>query len=426
MGFEIDSERFVLISKDNNPKAFSRRRFFTLRRIITLIMLLKSSYQREINSFCKKLINDDYNIQAVTAGALTQARAKLNPWAFIRLKEVVLEVFYNKADYLKWENFRLLAIDGSTLRLPRSEEIIDKFGLEQKTSTDKGCILARCSMIYDLLNQTTIDAQLDSYRTSEKVLMQRSLRVLTKDDLLLADRNYASIDIIHWLSAIKVNYCFRIKDSGNGCRDVVKEFVCSDKEDQLVQFTYTAKSRKRLQLESDAQSITVRLIKIRKNQETYVLCTSLMDTSLYTAKKMGDLYDKRWGVEEAYKMLKSRVQLEAFSGKTVRSIYQDYHAKILMMTLCATFTFPIEQKVRKEFLTDRTRNKYNQKINRTNALGETKSSLYHFLIRKSYKVTLKIMDFFNFRSRVSIRDKRSFPRRKKTYKSKHHINYKIL
>jgi len=37
-----------------------------------------------------------------------------------------------------------------------------------------------------------------------------------------------------------------------------------------------------------------------------------------------DLYFQRWGVEEAFKILKSRVGLEAFSAKTARSLYQDF------------------------------------------------------------------------------------------------------
>ena len=59
-----------------------------------------------------------------------------------------------------------------------------------------------------------------------------------------------------------------------------------------------------------------------------------------------ELYHHRWSEEEAFKLLKSRVELEDFSGKTAKAVKQDFHAKILMMTLCAAFAHPIEEKVR--------------------------------------------------------------------------------
>lgn len=50
-------------------------------------MLLKTSYQRKLDKFYKMLTKSDLNIIQVTKGALTQARSKLNPWAFQRLND---------------------------------------------------------------------------------------------------------------------------------------------------------------------------------------------------------------------------------------------------------------------------------------------------------------------------------------------------
>ena len=51
-------------------------------------MLLKRSYQVELDEFCKSLSDSNYNIREVTKGGFTQARAKLNPWAFQRICQV--------------------------------------------------------------------------------------------------------------------------------------------------------------------------------------------------------------------------------------------------------------------------------------------------------------------------------------------------
>ena len=41
--------------------------------------------------------------------------------------------------------------------------------------------------------------------------------------------------------------------------------------------------------------------------------------------------------------------MEAFTGKTAKAVKQDIFAKVFMMTLCAIYAFPIEQKVKKEY-----------------------------------------------------------------------------
>ena len=60
--------------------------------------MFKSSVQRELDRFFKAISQDDFNIREVTKGAFTQTRAKLNPWAFERLKEVAGNALYDGAE----------------------------------------------------------------------------------------------------------------------------------------------------------------------------------------------------------------------------------------------------------------------------------------------------------------------------------------
>lgn len=65
------------------------------------------------------------------------------------------------------------------------------------------------------------------------------------------------------------------------------------------------------------------------------------------------------------------------------AVKQDFYAKIFLMTLCSVYAFPIDEKVREEYKADETR-KYDQKINRTNAISMTKDILIAIFIRKDY------------------------------------------
>ena len=52
------------------------------------------SIQRELNYFYAKLKQEDYSIQEVTKGALSHARKKLKPDAFVELNQTVVNTFY--------------------------------------------------------------------------------------------------------------------------------------------------------------------------------------------------------------------------------------------------------------------------------------------------------------------------------------------
>lgn len=92
-------------------------------------MSFKTSLQRDLDRFYKALSNSEFNIREVTKGALTQARSKLNPWAFKRLNEVAVKSFYEEASYYVWYGMRLLAVDGTRLMLPNHNTVEEEFGL---------------------------------------------------------------------------------------------------------------------------------------------------------------------------------------------------------------------------------------------------------------------------------------------------------
>lgn len=123
-------------------------------------------------------------------------------------------------------------------------------------------------------------------------------------------------------------------------------------------------------------------------------------------------------------MLKSRIELENFSGKTAKAVKQDFHAKVFLMTLCAAYAHPIEEKVTEEYKADQQR-KFDQKINRTNALSMTQEIMIAVMIRKQFDKAIEAFDNIVEKTREIIRPGRSFPRNKKP-KRTYSMNYKPL
>ena len=204
------------------------------------------------------------------------------------------------------------------------------------------------------------------------------------------------------LKARGIEFCVRLKDNW---WLKVKDFTGSNDKERIVTFTLPKKDRTKLKDYPHMQDaeITCRLIKVElENGEKEILCTSLTDSDTYLYSDFEQLYHYRWNEEEAYKLLKSRIELENFSGKTARAVKQDFHAKVFLMTLCAAYAHPIEEKVMAEYKADKDR-KHAQKINRTNALATTMDILVPVFVRKKFKESLKAFDELVSQTREIVR-----------------------
>ena len=411
--------------------AFSRARKLPFVYLIVLLLrTFTSSLQRELDSFYKEVTDRDFNIRQVTKGAFTQARAKLNHEAFIELNSVVVNTFYNEAPYLRWKGFRLLAIDGTRMLLPKHPSVIEEFGTHSfGPKADSKQSLAIGSFLYDPLNLITVDAQIAPYSCSETELLYKHLDIVKSGDLLLMDRGYPSIALMFLLIAKGIHFCIRMK------LDwwlEVKKFVHSGEKEKIVTFHLPKKDNDLLIGYPDikGKSIQCRLILVElENGEKEVLCTSLIDTIVYPHEIFKELYGFRWGVEEAYKLYKTRIEVENFSGKTALAVKQDFYAKVFMMSLCAALAFPIEKKVKKETMIEKeskkTKRKHECKINRTNALSMLRNIAIGLFLKNQLKKGIKAFDDIVSKTVEIIRPNRKFPRNK-ILKKPYSMNYKRL
>ena len=80
----------------------------------------------------------------------------------------------------------------------------------------------------------------------------------------------------------------------------------------------------------------VRLIRqVTPTGKVRVLMTSLLDAERYPAEAFAELYHQRWRIEEAFKRVKHRLNLEHTSGLTWLAACQDTGAKMVCDNLNA-------------------------------------------------------------------------------------------
>ena len=78
----------------------------------------------------------------------------------------------------------------------------------------------------------------------------------------------------------------------------------------------------------------VRFVTVRLSTgELEVLATSPLDPERYPVGCFLELYGRRWGIETYYGVLKSRLDLENFSGQSVEAVLQDVHAAVFLSNL---------------------------------------------------------------------------------------------
>jgi len=358
----------------------------------------------------------------VTKGAFSQARIKLKPEAFAELNQKGTESFYSHAPWLDWRGFRLLASDGSTAVLPNHPSITEAFGLTSfGPQADVPRSVARISLLYDVLNFITIDGRISSYTTSERALLREHLpSVVPGKDLLLLDRGYPGYGLLFELQALGIQYCIRLRDDWwLDVRKMIKEGIT----DQQVVFRLPKDEQALRQAYPDAgRAINCRIVIVTlADGSRQVFCTSLNQQD-FPAECFAELYHYRWNIEEGYKLYKSRMALEAFSGKTAIAVKQDFYAGIFMMTTAAVMAFPVAQEVRK-LKTDRQ--KHSRQINRVNALSFIKTTAKSLFTLEKIKKVLAALDRILRASTEIVRSDRK-AERKKLKKKPPSINYKHL
>lgn len=407
----------MILSKDflsrhrKTPTAFTRNRQIPFHTLIFFLMQLnKGSCQDELDNYFKTLNHLEVADRFVTKSAFTQARKQLKHEAFIELNDSAVSSYYSGFHAVKWHGLRLFAVDGSTGRLPYTDEIIEHFG-DWNPKDDSKCCKGRISQMFDVLNRITVDAILSPKETGERELATQHFTKIGPNDLVLMDRGYPAWWLFCLILFKGADFCVRASVSQ---WNEINKFYKSGKLDKIVKLHPTHLSKRKcaeLGIES-TKSLKVRLIRVElSNGESEILITSLIDNDKYPTEIFQELYHHRWPVEEDYKVLKCRVQIENFSGKTLTSVFQDFHAKILSKNIASI----IANTTKNEIDLISGRRKLDYQINFTNSLSKMKSAIVLIFNRTHDELQKIISDIRNIfiASLERIKKGRSFPRKHK-------------
>jgi hypothetical protein len=379
------------------------------------------SMQSEIQQFLEDCAADEEHVERLDDSAVFRARLKLCPQAYQKINEECLAFVQAHGELKLWKDYRLCCVDGSTLRLPNAGDIPELFPPQTNQEGEPvGPPLARMSLLYDPLNQLSLSAELDPLAVAEINQLRDHRWVWQAGHLMLADRHYGAFWVFAWLRQQGSDFCIRLTV---GQRALTRQFVAEGVAEKLVVFKPGRRARKKCrELGLPLDPITLRLIRVElPTGEVEVLVTSVLDPERISAAEFGELYHLRWPVEEKYKQLKFRLNLENWSGKSAWTIYQDAFARIWVGNLTVLLAHGLEEEIDR-----RTEHcKYPYQLNWAAAFATMKRHLVKLVFRgKPARYLKRITDLFL--SQLSpIRVGRRYERNHKRYKREFYMCYKV-
>ena len=309
----------------DHPTAFSRCRKLPLPTLVAIMLTgMRMSIQAELDTFFAHLRQQAQLVHEVSEQAFAQARAKLSLSAIPGLNDWLLARADKDGFVPHWHGLRLVAADASTVRLGLRASHVKRAAVADQILF--GLFLPGP----DLMLAASLH---NVHECGERQFLFEHLDRLSPDDLLLLDRGYPCRWLVAVLNDRAIKFCMRVDNTSSfAC---VRAFMRSDALEQVVMLPAPSK-RDALDYECPRKLQRVRLVRtVSPSGEQRVLMSSLFDQKRFPADCFAELYHQRWGIEEAFKRLKHRLNLEHVSGLTQQAVAQDVAAKIVCDNLQA-------------------------------------------------------------------------------------------
>jgi hypothetical protein len=293
------------------PRFYTRNRKLPFADVLCLLLdMQKTSLQARLNHFFARTGQE----VTMTEQALSKARSQFSHLPFERMLRGVVEDEYSGRHTMPlWNGYHLLAVDGSTAQLPDTKELREHFGV---LGGGGGHACAGMSVLYDLLNGWVLDPVFTGSGMDERAELKKHIAYLkehlpnvAEKALMILDRGYPSTDVLKELERAGIKYLCRCSKS------FFTEVNDAPAGDSVV---VHGKS-----------GLKLRVYKFMlPTGEEEILVTNLFDED---CSVFPELYAKRWGIETAYGILKNRLCVENFSGRSVNTVLQDLWASMVLM-----------------------------------------------------------------------------------------------
>jgi len=211
---------------------------------------------------------------------------------------------HDSADRHRWRGLALYGVDGTTLRVPDSEDNRTEFGLASGGHRgNSGFPLVRLVALMVLRSHLLAAVRFGAYAKGEHAYATDLWPGVPDDSLTIVDRGFVAAGVLvplhrdgtnrHWLTRAKKNLRWRTVER-------------LGRHDELVEMKVSAQARK--QDPTLPKTWIARAIRYhRRGYRPQVLLTSLLNPVAYPAGEIVGLYHERWELELGYDEIKTEM-----------------------------------------------------------------------------------------------------------------------
>ena len=400
IGKILDCFEFKLRSV-TGPQHFSREggKLGFKNTVLILLNFIKKTQTIELDNFYK-ITGADVN---VSKQAFSEARQQIEPMAIKELFDVALEDVPHTA-LATFKGYTVVGIDGSTIALDNVPGLIEHFGRSGPKSTS---CTGRISIACDTVNGIILDAAICEYAKGERQLatehVENVIKLGIEKPLFTMDRGYAGKKLLSQIDDAGGKYILRVRSRW------MQRLVQGTKSGEWGSFTYNNKTYR------------VRVIKLTTPLDGELILFS--NVAEFSEEDFRQAYELRWPVETKYDVIKNKLQLENFTGKTVISVKQDFWATMLLANLLAFAKLETDKRITEN---DRLKeNKHQYQANTNILIGKLKDNLILMLLCddpiKRHQMFEAIIERVAKNGKVPKTRNKSSPRKSKRQKKK--FNY---
>jgi hypothetical protein len=231
---------------------------------------------------------------------------------------LVSRLLTTSKDRSRWHGFRLLAADKTTLALPESRSLFERFGAH-KGSQGLGPVAVELCCLFDLISRAPLRFVYGKVCASEHKLILKLINHLKKGDLLLLDSGFyycaTFVKILlrhaHFIIPTKTTTRPRVvRKLADG------DYLCEIKDSY------------------DKTTLTVRVVFVHRDGfRRRRLVTSLPDPVLFPASELASLYHMRWDIETFYRDFKHTLCAISWHCQSPKTFHQELLVHMIVLCL---------------------------------------------------------------------------------------------
>lgn len=270
--------------------------------------------------------------EVYSISSICESRQKLPEEIFKAINEKLLKVFKDIEHISSLKNHRVFAIDGSKVSLKKRLEQENYKKFNQSAYYPSGLL----SCLYNVDTHLIHDFNFTK-SFSERDRALEHIEKLEPHDVVIFDRGYFSYLLLRKITDKEAHGLFRMQK--NLRNKELAKFLNSDKIDGVIDYIPSKAVQyelKKIGHHIDFSPIKLRVLKQEIEGVVYIFATTLIGSE-YEADIFGNLYHKRWDIEELYKVSKVLFNIEELHSKKERGVKQEIYAQFVLINIARFF-----------------------------------------------------------------------------------------